>query len=74
MPGGWHAACSLSKDEAGVPPMKIVYRVPVAGSAKSKKAKKTAKSRSAASIAERYMEVRRLRERISEVESRLDAR
>lgn len=54
--------------------MKIVYRVPVAGSAKSKKAKKTAKSRSAASIAERYMEVRRLRERISEVESRLDAR
>lgn len=54
--------------------MKIVFRVPATGSLKVRKAKKAAKNRPATSIAQRYMEVRLLRERVSEVQSRLDAR
>jgi len=51
--------------------MKTNYRFTVSNRQKSKKQKKVAKSRSSASIAERYMELRRLRERLSEAESRL---
>lgn len=54
--------------------MKTIYRSAATGREKSKKQKKAAKSRSAVSIAQRYMELRRLRERISEAESRLYAR
>jgi hypothetical protein len=54
--------------------MRTIYRVAVTGREKSKKQKKTAKSQSLSSIAQRYMELRRLRERISEAESRLYAR
>jgi hypothetical protein len=54
--------------------MRTIYRVAVTGREKSKKQKKAAKSQSLSSIAQRYMELRRLRERISEAESRLYAR
>jgi hypothetical protein len=54
--------------------MKTTYRFAVIDRQKSKKQKKTAKTISSASIAERYMELRRLRERLSEAESRLYAR
>ncbi len=53
--------------------MKTTVRSKVAGRQKSKKPKKVAKSYSAASIAERYLELRRLRQHISEAESRLYA-
>ena len=46
----------------------------VTGQQKSKKQKKAAKSVSLANMAERYVELRRLRERIAEAESRLYAR
>jgi hypothetical protein len=54
--------------------MTIIYRVAITTRGKSKKQKKIAKTSSSASIAQRYMELRRLRERISEAESRLYAR
>jgi hypothetical protein len=54
--------------------MRTTYRVAVTGRQKSKKQKKAAKSHSLSSIAQRYMELRRLRERIAEAESRLYAR
>jgi len=50
------------------------YRFTITSRAKSKKAKKTSKRLSMASIAQRYMELRRLRERISEAESWQNAR
>ena len=50
--------------------MKTMYRVVVTTRNKSKKKNKAAKGHSQASIAQRYMEVRRLRERISEAEAR----
>jgi outer membrane protein TolC len=54
--------------------MRTNYRVAVTSREKSKKQKKAAKSQSLASIAQRYIELRRLRDRISEAESRLYAR
>ena len=54
--------------------MTTAYRAAITSREKPKKPKKVAKSRSSASIAQRYMELRRLRERISEAESRLSAR
>lgn len=54
--------------------MKTTSRLNVTGRQKPKKQKKVAKIYSTASIAERYMELQRLRERISEVESRLYVR
>jgi len=55
--------------------MKTIYRSSITDRQKSKKPKKAAaKTHSSASIAERYMELRRLRERLSEAESRLYAR
>jgi len=50
--------------------MKAMYRVVVTNRTKSKKKNKTSKDHTPASIAQRYMEIRRLRERISEAESR----
>ena len=49
--------------------MKTGYRYTIADGAKSKKKKRVAKNLSSASIAQRYMELRRLRERISEAEA-----
>jgi hypothetical protein len=49
--------------------MKSSYRFTITNREKSKKPKKAAKNPPAASIAQRYMELRRLRERISEAES-----
>jgi hypothetical protein len=50
--------------------MKSSYRFTITNREKSKKPKKAAKNPpAAASIAQRYMELRRLRERISEAES-----
>ena len=54
--------------------MRTADRAAITSREKSKKPKKAAKSRSLPTIAQRYMELRRLRERISEVESRLYAR
>ncbi|SDJ64882.1 hypothetical protein SAMN05444171_1122 [Bradyrhizobium lablabi] len=54
--------------------MKTKYRSNVTSRQKSKGQKKVVKSYSLPSIAERYLELRRLRERISEAESRLYAR
>ena len=70
----WHIACLNLEGVAGVIPMKTICRSNVTSHRKSKKQKKAAKTHSSTSIAERYMELRRLRERISEVESRLYAR
>ena len=50
--------------------MKKMLRVIVTSRTKSKKKRNAEKSDSSTSIAQRYMEVRRLRERISEAESR----
>ena len=49
--------------------MKSSCRVAVASRRKSKKQKKTIKSLSATNIAQRYMELRRLREQLAEAES-----
>ena len=49
--------------------MKVIYRALAGSRAKSKKKNKPGKTHSPASIAQRYMEVRRLRERI-EAEAR----
>lgn len=49
--------------------MKRGYRPAVAIRQKSKKQKKVVKPVSLASIAQRYLEVQRLRERVSQVES-----
>ena len=54
--------------------MKTNSRSSVIGRQKSKKQKKVAKTAPATSIAERYMELRRLRERLLEAESRLSTR
>jgi hypothetical protein len=54
--------------------MKTNSRSRVIGRRKSKKQKRVVKTDPAATIAERYMELRRLRERISEVEARLSTR
>jgi hypothetical protein len=54
--------------------MKTTYQSNVIRRQKSKKQKRATKTPSSASIAERYMELRRLRESISEAESRLYAR
>jgi hypothetical protein len=54
--------------------MKTTNRSNLTGQQKPKKPKKLAKADSSASIAERYLELRRLRERISEAESRLYVR
>ena len=54
--------------------MKTASQSNVMGRPKPKKAKKIAKAQSALSIAKRYMELQRLRERVSAVESRLYAR
>ena len=54
--------------------MKTMYRSNLTGRSKPKKPKKLVKTYSAASIAERYLELRLLRERISEAESRLYVR
>ncbi|SHM85102.1 hypothetical protein [Bradyrhizobium lablabi] len=53
--------------------MKTTVRSNVGVRQKSKKPKKVTKPSSSASIAQRYLELRRLRERISEAESRLYA-
>ena len=71
----WHVTCFNSyKGVAGVAPMKTTYQSNVVGRQKSKKQKRATKTRSSASLAERYLELRRLRDRISEAESRLYAR
>jgi hypothetical protein len=54
--------------------MKSNYRVTITGRERPKKQKKTSKHVALASIARRYMELRRLRERISEAESWRNAR
>jgi hypothetical protein len=54
--------------------MKTSYRFTFTGRRKSRKQKKVAKSIASASIAQRYMELRRLRERLSEAESRRNTR
>jgi hypothetical protein len=54
--------------------MKPSYRFTITDRQRSKKKKKAAKSVTAASIAQRYVELLRLRERISEVESLRAAR
>ena len=54
--------------------MTTADRAAITSREKSKKPKKAAKSRSSATIAQRYMELRRLRERISKAESRLPVR
>jgi hypothetical protein len=54
--------------------MKSSYRFTITNREKSKKPKKAAKNPSPASIAQRYMELRRLRERIFEAESWRSAR
>ena len=59
---------------AEVVPMKARYRLTVAVRQKPKRSKKSAKAPSLAIIARRYMEVRRLREQLSEAESRTGAR
>jgi hypothetical protein len=54
--------------------MKSGHRIITAGRRKPKKRKTPAKSFPSASIAQRYMELRSLRERISEVEAWRNAR
>ena len=54
--------------------MKTNSRSSVIGRQKSKKQKNVANTDPATSIAERYMELRRLRERLAQAESRLSAR
>lgn len=54
--------------------MKTVFRSSVTRRPQPRKQKKVAKTNPSPSIAERYMELCRLRERISEAESRLSAR
>jgi hypothetical protein len=54
--------------------MKTTNQSNVVGHQKSKKQKRVTKTRSSANIAKRYLELCRLRERISEAESRLSAR
>lgn len=54
--------------------MKTTYQSNLAGRQKSKKQKRATNTRSSASLAERYLELRRLRDRISEAELRLYAR
>jgi len=54
--------------------MKRSYRLIVTGGEKSKKAKKASKDLAMASMLQRYMELRRLRERIFEAESVRNAR
>jgi hypothetical protein len=54
--------------------MKSSYRIKTAGRHKPKKRGATAKPFPATSIAQRYMELRRLRERVSEVEAWRNAR
>ena len=54
--------------------MKTEFKSSITARQKFKKQKKVPKSLSSANIAQRYMELRRLRERVSEAESRLHAR
>jgi hypothetical protein len=54
--------------------MKTNFRLSITSHQKSKKQKKVPKNHSSTNIAQRYMELRRLRERVSEAESRLYAR
>lgn len=54
--------------------MKSSYRFTISGRQKSKIKKKATKALSGASIARRYMELRRLRQQVSEAQSRLSAR
>ena len=54
--------------------MKTTYPSSVIGRQKSRKQKRATKTRSSASLAARYLELRRLRDRIFEAESRLYAR
>ena len=54
--------------------MKTDFRFSITGRQKSKKQKKVQKSHSSTNIAQRYLELRRLRERVSEAESRLYVR
>lgn len=71
----WHVACFVCTDSTEVDPMKHFYKLatPMAGQ-KSKKQRKTARKITASSIAQRYMELRRLRERVSEIEAWRGAR
>jgi outer membrane protein TolC len=71
----WHAVCLNPFQGQGRGSfMRTAYRAAITSREKSKKSQRAAKSRSSASIAQRYMELRRLRERVSEAESRLSAR
>lgn len=54
--------------------MKTMNRSNLTSQQKPKKSKKLAKAHSLDSIAARYLELRRLRERISQAESRLHVR
>ena len=49
--------------------MKVRSRIAADGLPKSKKPKKALKTRTVVSITERYLELRRLRERLSEAEA-----
>ena len=62
-------ACNFLSEKVG--PMKASYQYTIPGRQKPKKPKRKAVARSltAESIAQRYMELQRLRQRISEVES-----
>jgi hypothetical protein len=65
---------SLASTLTGVTAMKTTDQSNVVGRQKPKKQKRAIKTRLSASIAERYLELRQLRERVSEAESRLYAR
>jgi hypothetical protein len=65
----------LGRAQQKVGPMKSSYPVTITSNQKSKKKQKKAeKTLASASIAQRYMELRRLRERIAEVEMWRNAR
>ena len=70
----WHIACLDLDGAAGVAPMKSSFKSSGTERQKTRKQKKPSKGETLASIAQRYLELRRLRERVSEAESRAHVR